>query len=160
MQRIRTALAAAGILALTAGAASAAEFTHIVLEKDIAAPAEAVWKKVGDFCALRDWLKVSCKILSGDGGIGTVRSVRDTVTEVMVGKTALSYTYSFVDGKDMYHGTIEIVPRGANASKAIYTLFWDQEPLKTPEAKAQSREGRAKRFGEALDNIKAMGEAK
>ena len=157
---LAAALLASGFIS---GSVSAADYTNIVIEKDVAAPADAVWKKIGPFCALKDWLKVSCEITSGDvgfGNIGSVRRVAGRINEVLVGKTALSYTYTVDTAKDLYHGTVEVVPRGPAASKIVYTLFYDMESLRTAEAKSADRESRTKRFTQAVETMKAMAEAK
>ena len=59
-----------------------------------------------------------------------------------------------------YHGTLAVEPldRGRK-TKIVYTLFYDQAPLGTNEAKIANREQRTKRFMEALDSMKAMAEA-
>ena len=53
---------------------------------------------------------------------------------------------------------MEPLDRGRK-TKIVYTLFYDQAPLNTTEAKIANREQRTKRFMEALDNMKAMAEA-
>ena len=119
---------------LIAAPATAAEYTKIVLEKDLAVSAETAWQKIGPYCWLSEWLKVSCETISGDktfGDVGTVRRVAGRINEVLVGKTALSYTYTWETGKDLYHGTVEVVPKGASASKIVYTLMYDIAPLAT-----------------------------
>src|ERR1041384_901860 len=71
------------------------QYTTIKMEIDVARPAAAVWAKVGGYCDISTWLDVDCMIKSGDGGIGTVRLLRGgQVTEILVGKTDLSYGYT------------------------------------------------------------------
>lgn len=148
---------------LLSAPAAAAEYTNIVLEKDLSVSAETAWKKIGPYCSLSEWLKVSCEIISGDkafGDVGTVRRVAGRINEVLVGKTALSYTYTWETGKDLYHGTVEVVPKGASASKIVYTLMYDIAPLASAEAKAADRANRTKTFSAGLDVMKTMAEAK
>ena len=155
--------AAALAALLVSGGALAAEYTHIVLEKEVDASADTVWKMVGGFCALTEWFKISdCTLTSGAGDIGTVRSLLGgQVTEVMITKGQYSYGYAFPNqNPTYYHGNLSVVPQGANKSKIVYTLLYDQESLGTPEAVAKNRESRVKRFTEALENMKAMSEAK
>jgi hypothetical protein len=157
----RTMLAAALLLLTTP--AMAAEYTNIVMEKDLAVSAETAWKKIGPYCSLSEWLKMSCEITAGDkafGDLGSVRLVAGRVTEVLVAKTALSYTYAMEGAKDLYHGTVEVVPKGANASKIVYTLLYDNSALGTAEAKATDRANRTKRFTAGLDVMKTIAEAK
>src|ERR1041384_5077311 len=80
-----------------AGSAAAADpqYTTIKMEIDVSKPAAAVWARVGGFCDIGKVLDVDCVIKSGDGGIGTVRLLRGgQVTEILVGKTDLSYGYT------------------------------------------------------------------
>jgi Polyketide cyclase / dehydrase and lipid transport len=155
---------AAVLAALLAnGGALAAEYTHIVLEKDVDASADTVWKKVGGFCALIEWFKIpDCTLISGSGDIGTVRSLLGgQVTEVMIMKGEYSYGYAFPNpNPTYYHGNLSVLPQGVNKSKIVYRLLYDQESLGMPEAKAKNRESRVKRFMEALENMKTMSEAK
>ena len=154
---------AAATAALIGGAAHAADYANIVIEKEVNASADTVWKKVGGFCALKEWLKLpDCNIVSGSGDIGTVRALNGgKINEVMIAKGQYSYAYAFPNpNPTFYHGTLTVIPMGAAKSKINYILFYDQESLGTPEAKAESRATRTKRFTEAVDNMKAMSEAK
>ena len=51
-------------------------------------------------------------------------------------------------------------PDGAKKSKILYTLIYDAEPLKTPEAKAADKDRRAKQFTALVATMKAQAEAK
>ncbi len=155
--------AAALMALLVSGSAPAADYTHFVLEKDVNASADTVWKKVGGFCALTEWLKIpDCTLTSGSGDIGTVRSLLGgRVSEVMIAQGQYSYSYAFPNpNPTYYHGSLSVVPQGPNKSKIVYIIFYDQESLGTPEAKTKDREGRIKRFTEGVENMKAMSEAK
>src|SRR5262245_39045712 len=68
-------------------------YVTIPLEIDVNRPAAEVWKRVGKYCDIAEWLQIgACKIIGGkDGEIGAVRSV---ASEVLVGKSDLSYTYT------------------------------------------------------------------
>src|SRR5262245_34514031 len=67
-------------------------YTSIPLEIAVNKPAADVWKRVGKYCDIGEWLRIPCTITSGkDGEFGAVRSV---ASEVLVGKTELSYTYT------------------------------------------------------------------
>src|SRR5216683_1319010 len=67
-------------------------YTSIPLEITVNRPAAEVWKRVGKYCDIGEWLRVPCTIIAGkDGEFGAVRSV---ASEVLVGKTELSYTYT------------------------------------------------------------------
>src|SRR5213083_1376326 len=89
-------------------------YTTIPLEIMVNKPAAEVWKRVGKYCDIGEWLQVAapCTITSGkDGEFGAVRSVAN---EILVAKTELAYTYTRPGRNDrpcnMYHGTREARP--------------------------------------------------
>lgn len=155
------ALGAMG-LSMVGAQAMAADYTTIVLSVDVARPASEVWKKVGGFCQIRDWMKVKCAYTSGNGDLGTVRHLSGgfSVDEIMVGKTPHSYTYTQPNSKILYHGTVDVEPAGPHASRIIYSLFYDQSDLTTDAAKAKAREQRTQVFTRALDSMKQLAESK
>ena len=62
-------------------------YISIPLEITVNRPAAEVWKRVGKYCDIGEWLRIPCTIASGkDGEFGAVRSVAG---EVLVGKTDL-----------------------------------------------------------------------
>src|SRR5262245_39252013 len=70
-------------------------YTSIPMEIMVNRPAAEVWKRVGKYCDVAEWLQVpaGCKILAGkDGEVGAVRSVGNG--EVLVSKTEFSYAYA------------------------------------------------------------------
>src|SRR5262245_36606528 len=97
-------LAVAGLMAATstraqvpAQASSAVvekpTYVTVALETTVNKPVAEVWKRIGGYCAIGEWLQIpaGCRILSGtDNEVGAVRSIAG---EVMVGKTEYSYTY-------------------------------------------------------------------
>src|SRR5690606_11439626 len=116
------------------------EYVTIAMDIDIDKPAAEVWAKVGDYCAIADWLKLDCTIASGDGGMGTVRLLAGgRVTEIMVAQTELSYGYTqpVVEGQyyNLYHGFMEARPVTATTSKMLYTLVLDVSNLADQAAK-------------------------
>src|SRR6185369_5153053 len=89
-------------------------YVTIPLEMAVNRPAAEVWKRIGKYCDIGEWLQIpgGCKMLSGvEGEVGSVRSVAG---EVLVGKTELSYTYTQTvrAGRpyNLYHGTLEARP--------------------------------------------------
>src|SRR5213083_383559 len=120
-------LALFGSLAFAGRAlASDPQYMTIKMEIDVAKPAAAVWARVGGYCDISKWLDVDCVIKSGDGGIGTVRLLRGgQVTEILVGKTDLSYGYTqpVREGQfyNLYHGFLEARPVTDQTSKLLYT---------------------------------------
>ena len=135
-------------------------YTSIVLEININKPAADVWKRVGKYCDIGEWLQVPCTITSGkDGEVGTVRSIG---SEILVGKTELSYTYTQPvranQPYNLYHGTVEARPVTATTSKIVYTLVWDNSMLADDAAKERDRMQRTTQFTRAIENMKTLSE--
>jgi len=138
-------------------------YVTLPMEVTVNKPAAEVWKRVGKYCDIAEWLpiKVDCKIMSGtDGQVGAVRSVGD---EILVGKTDFSYTYTqpVRAGRpyNLYHGTLEARPIDRNTSKLIYTLIYDNSLIAGDEvAKQADVERRRTIFMRALDNMKILAE--
>ena len=158
--RLNLTAAVIATLAVTAGSAAAAEFVTIPLEATIDKPAAVAWRKVSAYCDIGAWFKTTCELTSGTGDVGTVRRIAGRIDEVLVAKTAWSYTYAQPKSPIDYHGTVEIRADGARKSKLLYTLIYDAEPLKTPEAKAADKERRTKQFTALVATMKAQAEAK
>jgi hypothetical protein len=141
-------------------AVAAPTYISIPLEIAVNRPAADVWKRVGKFCDIGEWLRIPCTITSGkDGEFGAVRSV---ASEVLVGKTELSYTYTqpVRDGRpyNLYHGTLEARPVTATTSKLVYTLFFDNSMLADDAAREADRARRVTQFNTALANMKILAE--
>jgi hypothetical protein len=135
-------------------------YTSIPLEIAVNRPAADVWKRIGKYCDIGEWLRIPCTITSGkDGEFGAVRSVAN---EVLVGKTELSYTYTqpVREGRpyNLYHGTLEARPVTATTSKIVYTLFFDNSMLADQAARDADRARRAAQFTTALENMKILAE--
>jgi hypothetical protein len=166
IRSLRRLLAVAAISApLFAGTASAAEYATVKLNISVNAPIDAVWKKVGGFCDITKWLPAlkSCDYTSGNGDLGSVRRLAGRIDEVMVAKTAYSYTYAQPTPPGLtilYHGTLEAVPDGKNKTKLLYSLIWDQAPLADEKAKQEDRARRTKSFTAALEAMKKLSEEK
>jgi hypothetical protein len=163
MRYASTALAALCALAATAAFAAEPEYKTIEMSIDVAKPAKEVWAKVGGYCDIATWLKVDCKITSGNGGIGTVRSLANgRVNEILVGKTDLSYGYTqpVVEGRfyNLYHGFMEAKPVTDRTSKIVYTLMLDVSDKADQAAKDADLANRRTRFEEALKTMKALAE--
>src|ERR1700680_1349551 len=64
-------------------AVAAPTYVSIPLEIAVNRPAADVWKRVGKFCDIGEWLRIPCTITSGrDGEFGAVRSVAGEVLVV------------------------------------------------------------------------------
>ena len=158
---MRRILGAAALLACIASPALAADYATLVLTTTANVTPEKAWSRIGDYCAIKDWLGLACKITKGDGTVGTLRDLDNgRVVEMMVAKTPLSYTYiQPLNPANLYHGTLAVEPDGAGHSRIVYTILYDQEPLGTEEAKAAGRKQRTDRFTAALAKMKSMAEA-
>ena len=162
MKTIISLAATAAAISL-AGAARAADFVTIPLETTVNAPADKAWPKISGYCLIGAWFKTTCEITSGkDGEVGAVRVIAGRVTELLVAKTAWSYTYSQPKSPIDYHGTVEIQPIDKKTSKLLYTLVYDADGLPKHEAedKAKDKENRTKQFTGLLATMKAAAEAK
>src|SRR5207302_5558762 len=135
-------------------------YTFIPLEITVNRPAAEVWKRVGKFCDIGEWLRLPCTITSGkDGEFGAVRSVAG---EVLVGKTELSYTYTQAvrAGRpyNLYHGTLEARPMTATTTKLVYTLVFDNSMLADDAARERDKAQKTTQFTQALENMKILAE--
>src|SRR5579864_2007722 len=135
-------------------------YISIPLEITVNRPAAEVWKRVGKYCDIGEWLRVNCTIISGkDGEVGAVRSIGN---EILVGKTELSYTYTqpVREGQPyiLYHGTLEARPVTATTSKLVYTLLLDNSTLADDAARDRDKARRTAQFTTALENMKILAE--
>jgi len=151
---------APGSGAATSTAVANPHYVSIHMEVTVNKPAAEVWKRVGNYCDIGEWMQVSCTILSGkDNEFGAVRSVAN---EVLVGKTELSYTYTqpVREGRpyNLYHGTLEARPVSATTSKLVYTLIFDNSMMADDAARERDRAQRVATFTTALENMKILAE--
>src|SRR6478672_11663492 len=165
-------LTASAVVLLTAASAAAQQtpppplavpaphYVSIPMEIAVNRPAADVWKRIGKFCDIGEWLRIPCTITAGtDGEFGAIRSVAN---EVLVGKTELSYTYTqpVREGRpyNLYHGTLEARPVTATTSKIVYTLFFDNSMLADDAAREADKARRTTQFTTALQNMKILAE--
>jgi len=137
-------------------------YVSIPLEITVNRPVAEVWKRVGKYCDVSEWLQIpaGCTIISGkEGEVGSVRSV---ATEVMVAKTEYSYTYTqpVRAGRpyNLYHGTLEARAVTPTTSKLLYTLVFDNSMLPDDAAREADRTARSATFTRALANMKTLAE--
>jgi hypothetical protein len=137
-------------------------YVTIPLEINVDRPAAEVWKRIGKYCDISEWLQIpaGCKMLSGvEGEVGSVRSIAN---EVLVGKTPLSYTYAQTvrAGRpyNLYHGTLEARPVTDKTSKIVYTLIYDNSMLPDDAAREKDKASRTATFQRALSNMKILAE--
>jgi hypothetical protein len=118
---------------------------------------------VGGYCDISKWLNLDCAITSGDGGIGTVRSLANgRVLEILVGKTDLSYGYTQPaktgEFYNLYHGFMEAKPVGRKTSKIVYTLVYDVSDKPDQAARDADVARRRTVFENALKKMKELAE--
>lgn len=135
-------------------------YVAVPLEISVDRPAAEVWRRIGKFCDIGEWMQRPCTIIAGrDGELGAVRSVGN---EVLVGRTEFSYTYAQPVRADrpynLYHGTIEARPITATTSKIVYVLFYDNSMLPDDAARQEEIATRIERFTQALRNMKILAE--
>jgi hypothetical protein len=152
--------AQAGSAAPVSTAVANPTYVSIPMEITVNRPATEVWKRIGKYCDIGEWMQVPCAITAGkEGEFGAVRSV---ATEVLVGKTELSYTYTqpVREGRpyNLYHGTLEARPLTATTSKLIYTLVYDNSMLPDEAAREKDKAQRTARFTQLLQNMKILAE--
>lgn len=168
MKRLTAAFATVTALAALAFSTSAAaaepEYVRIEMEIDINKPAAEVWAKVGGYCDIEKWLpQLACEITSGDGGMGTVRSLAGgRIKEILIAQTEMGYGYTqpVVEGQYyiLYHGFMEARPVTATTSKMLYKLVYDVSNLADQAAKDADMARRRASFETALANMKKMAE--
>jgi hypothetical protein len=151
------------IALFTTSAWATPEYRTIKMEIEVARPASEVWAKVGGYCDISKWLNLDCNITSGDGGIGTVRVLAGgRVTEILVGKTDLSYGYTqpVKDGEfySLYHGFMEAKPVTRKTSKIVYTLMYDVSDKPDQASKDADIARRRGLFEAALKKMKQIAE--
>jgi len=164
MSRTYRFAGAIAALLFSTGALAQANYVRIDMEIDVDASAEDVWAIVGDYCDIQVWFNgLACEITSGDGGLGTVRSLMDgRIIEILVSKTDLSYAYTqpAVEGQfyDLYHGQLEAKPVSDSSSKILYTLVYDASDLADQAAIDADMAQRRGMFEGALATMKSMAE--
>jgi hypothetical protein len=137
-------------------------YVTIPMEITVNRPAAEVWKRVGKYCDIAEWLRLACTITSGkDGEVGAVRSL-GVANEILVGMTELSYTYTQPvragQPYNLYHGTLEARPLTATTSKLVYTLVYDNSMLADDAARDRDKMQKTRSFTGALDNMKILAE--
>ncbi len=135
-------------------------YVTIPLEITVNRPIAEVWKRIGGYCQIGDWIPTTCTILSGkDNEVGAVRSL---ASEIMVAKTEYSYTYTqpVRVGRpfNAYHGTLEARALTPTTTKLLYTLFFDNSMLADDGAREKDIANRTAMFTRFLQNMKTIGE--
>jgi hypothetical protein len=140
------------------------KYVAIPMEITVNKPVADVWKRVGKYCDIAEWLNLACTMSSGtDGQVGAVRSLAGgRILEILVGKTEYSYTYTqpVREGQayNMYHGTLEARALTPTTTKLLYTLLVDQSSLADDAARERDTQQRKTNFTRALENMKILAE--
>ncbi|UAJ11758.1 SRPBCC family protein [Glacieibacterium megasporae] len=153
---------AGALLTVAAAPLPADDFVVIRQTLDVDRPVDVAWPRVGGYCAIADWLKVTCEYTRGSGDVGTVRRLNAAIIEVMVAQTPYSYTYLQTDGTmaaTRYHGTLAAEAMGSR-TRLVYTLVYDQAALATDALRASEHARLEARFGGALAAMKSLIEAR
>ncbi|UAK24776.1 SRPBCC family protein [Sphingomonas nostoxanthinifaciens] len=155
------ALLAAATVAAVAMTACATDYVAVRNEVTVERPIDAVWARIGGWCAIADWLKLTCETVSGSGDVGSVRRLNGTTLEAMVGRTAHSYSYWQTAGNMAgfaYHGTLAAEPAGPTRTTLVYTLFYDQAAMPSDAVRASEHQRLQTRFAGALAAMKQLAE--
>ena len=163
MRKILLSIVTVQMLLSVAAASAQPEYVTIEMEINVDSPASQVWSKIGGYCAITDWLNLPCEITSGEGGIGTVRSlIGGRVIEVLVAQTDLSYGYTQPAPEegfyDLYHGFLEAQVLNEARTRLIYTLMLDVSNLPDQSAKDANIAQRREMFEGALASMKELAE--
>ena len=140
-------------------------YVAIPMEITVNKPVGDVWKRVGKFCDIGEWLpQLACTLQSGkDGEFGAVRSLAGgRILEILVAKTEYSYSYAqpVREGQpyNFYHGTLEARALTPTTTKLIYTLMLDNSMLADDAARERDVQSRRTNFTTALMNMKILAE--
>ncbi len=142
-----------------------ADWTTLTMSANLNQPADTAWQRIGgnDWCGIAKFLDVkSCDINSGKGEVGSVRTIgiaTGSVVEIVVARTAHSYTYAQPYTPIFYHGTMAVEPVDARHSRLVYTLIWNQTAVGDAAAQVAARDGRKTRFQAAVDKMAAAANA-
>lgn len=151
--------------AVLIGSAPAVASDYVLIRKEILVdrPADVVWSRVGGFCAIADWLKMTCDLIAGSGDVGSVRRLNGEIEEPMVGRTARSYTYGQTKGAMAgfdYHGTLAVEPEGAARTRIVYTITYDAARMPSDAVRKAQFERIGPRFQGAIEAMKLLVEAR
>jgi len=157
----------AATTAFVATAASAqtpqpADWTTLTMTTDLNKAQAVAWARIGgdDWCGIAKFLDVqSCRIDSGKGEVGSLRTINGTIVENVVSRSKYSYTYAQPFTPIFYHGTVTVEAVTPTTSRLVYTLIWNQTAVGDAAAQAAARSSRQQRFQAAVDKMAAAANA-
>ena len=138
-------------------------YVVVPVQIQINSTADKVWSTIGHFCDIAKLGAAGyprCQITSGtDGEYGVVRNIG---REVLVGKTAYSYTYTqqmrATGFYSLYHGTVEARAVTPGTTTLYWTLVYDNSNLPDDSARETDISNRRTRFTQMLQNVKILSE--
>ena len=142
-------------------AAATPDYVAIRKEVTVDKPVDAVWSRIGGWCAIAGWLKVTCQASGPAEAVGAIRQLNGATVEVMVARTPHSYTYWQTVGNMTpfaYHGTLAAEPASKGRTTLTYTLFYDQAAMPSDAVRASEHQRLDGRFGGALEEMKRLAE--
>lgn len=145
---------------MTDGPAADLELAVVTCTVDVGLPVEECWRSVRNFADAGRFLDVPSLLISGDGGIGSVRRIGDAILEAMIGQSDTSYTYVQAEGPMaafQYHGCVAVTSTGLTSSTLTYTITYNQALIETTKREAERLRITA-RFQGAVEAMKRAAE--
>ena len=140
MAILSSAIAAMGLLI---GSASALEVASSAI---VAGTPDAVWQKIGDFCAIQAWHPAVSKCVQSDEAGATYRILTTsdgaTIKEKRVEQTDTSYTYEIIESPlpvENYRSTISVAAEG-DQTRVDWSSSFDAKGKSDDDAKAVIRD--------------------
>jgi hypothetical protein len=115
---------------------------------------DETWRLIGDFASAGRFIGVTSAVVSGDGGLGSIREVGDAVTEKMVAQGQRFYVYVQTRGPMAdygYHGCLA-VEGDATQCIIFYTLTYDADAVDAA-LRESSHAGLVQRFRHAVETM-------
>jgi len=144
MKKITTITLAAAMLGTLSTSALAIEAMKTTT---INAPVATVWKKIGGWCAIKDWhpAVADCKEMRDGDALRRVLTLGDgaEIKELLVGENENSYTYTIESGPlpvKNYKSTLSVTAQGDDKTKVTWIGRFNGEG-KTDEEAAEIMSG-------------------
>lgn len=135
LRTLACAIAAMGLLVELAAA------LEVASSATVAGKPDAVWQKIGDFCAIQTWHPAISKCAQSEEGGATYRTLTTsdggTVKEKLVEHTDTSYTYDIIDlplPVENYRATISVSAEG-DRTRVDWKSSFDAKGKSDSEAK-------------------------
>lgn len=132
----------------------------IVCEIEIEQTIEHAWIAIGRFADAGQFLNVSSKLVAGDGALGSVRLIGDSILEVLVAIGPHCYAYAQTRGPMAslaYHGSLSLQQLGSDRCKLSYAILYDQSAMEG-ERRTSEAERITNRFNGAVREMKRIAE--